>query len=144
MGAVSIPMLPAAIALTGNEQLEIVQAGVSMRATAKQVQGVGLPSNPQTTNYTAQLTDNSLSVDMNGQNLTATIPANSAVAFAIGAVLTFTNLNATPLTVAINGPDTLTLSPGTNQNPRAVAQNGMLFARKVGTQAWLCWGAGVS
>lgn len=103
-----------------------------------------MPANAQAANYQAVIGDNSLSIDMNGSGLTGTIPANATVAFPIGAVLIWTNLNASALTVTIGGSDTLTLSPGTSTGARSVAQNGVLTARKIGATSWLCWGAGVS
>lgn len=48
MANVQIPNLPAAIALSGSEQLEVVQAGVSVRATASQIAGLQAgPTGPQ-------------------------------------------------------------------------------------------------
>jgi hypothetical protein len=46
MSVIQIPNLPAAIALTGTEQLEIVQAGVSCRTTTQDISN--LPSAPLT------------------------------------------------------------------------------------------------
>lgn len=43
MAVVQIPNLPAAIALTGAEQLEAVQAGSSVRVTATQIAQVATP-----------------------------------------------------------------------------------------------------
>jgi len=44
MSVIQIPNLPAAIALTGTEQLEIVQAGVSCRTTTGGVAGLNTPA----------------------------------------------------------------------------------------------------
>lgn len=46
MGNVTIPMLPQAIGLIGDEQIEIVQAGVSARVTLTQVAALGGPTGP--------------------------------------------------------------------------------------------------
>jgi hypothetical protein len=46
MGNVTIPMLPQATGLVGDEQIEIVQAGVSARATLTQVAALGGPTGP--------------------------------------------------------------------------------------------------
>lgn len=45
MASVQIPNLPAAIALTGVEQLEIVQAGVSVRTTTQAIANLSVGSN---------------------------------------------------------------------------------------------------
>ena len=46
MGNVTIPMLPQSVALVGDEQLEIVQAGTSMRTTVLQIANLGGPTGP--------------------------------------------------------------------------------------------------
>ena len=46
MANIQIPNLPAAISLTGNEQLEAVQAGTSVRLTAQQIAALGGPTGP--------------------------------------------------------------------------------------------------
>src|ERR1700691_110590 len=46
MGNVTIPMLPQSVALVGDEQLEIVQAGSSMRTTVLQIANLGGPTGP--------------------------------------------------------------------------------------------------
>lgn len=43
MANTTIPNLPLAVALTGSEQLEIVQAGTSMRTTTGAIIGTPLP-----------------------------------------------------------------------------------------------------
>ncbi len=46
MSNATIPMLPQAIAITGAEQLEAVQAGMSVRMTAAQIAALGGPRGP--------------------------------------------------------------------------------------------------
>jgi len=46
MSNATIPMLPQAIAITGAEQLEAVQAGMSVRLTAAQIAAIGGPKGP--------------------------------------------------------------------------------------------------
>ncbi len=46
MSNATIPMLPQAIAITGAEQLEAVQAGMSVRMTAQQIAALGGPKGP--------------------------------------------------------------------------------------------------
>lgn len=108
--------------------------------------GVGqlcIPQNLHTVNYTLALSDMGDGVDMNGSNLTLTIPANGSVAFPIGTTIMLTNLSATNLSVAIT-TDTLTLAGSTTTGTRTLAQNGVATIRKVGTTSWLIMGVGLS
>lgn len=147
MSAVNIPMLKAAIAITGNEWIEAVQGPDSVRVTARQISilggaRIGIPTNPQIVNYTAVAEDNSFSINMNGADLVGIIPSNASVAFLVGAVLIWVNLNSSALTVSCD--DTLIQSPGGAIGPRTVAQYGRLVAQKVTPTSWLCWGTGIS
>jgi hypothetical protein len=96
-----------------------------------------------TTNYTAVLTDQGKMIVMNGTSLTATIPANASVAYQIGTVLTFININSSALSIAITS-DTLTLVNSTTTGTRTLNQNGIATAVKVASTSWIISGAGVS
>jgi hypothetical protein len=75
---------------------------------------------------------------------TWTIPANSAVAFPVGAELEMVNLNAAGvITVAIT-TDTLRLSPGGTTGSRALAANGWALAKKVTATEWQIRGSGLT
>lgn len=102
-----------------------------------------LPQNEQTTNYGCVLSDASRAVRMNGTSLTVTIPANASVAFPLGSVLTFLNINASALSIAIT-TDTLTLAGTTTTGTRTLAQNGIATAYKYTTLGWLISGTGLS
>lgn len=102
-----------------------------------------VPQNLQTGNYTCVLADSGKAIDMNGTGLTATIPANSAVAYPIGTCLTFTNLNASSLSIAIT-TDTLVRAGSTSTGTRTLLQNGMATARKVSATGWFISGTGLT
>lgn len=102
-----------------------------------------VPQNLQAGNYTCVLADSGKAIDMNGTGLTATIPANSAVAYPIGTCLTFTNLNASSLSIAIT-TDTLVRAGSTSTGTRTLLQNGMATARKVSATGWFISGTGLT
>lgn len=104
------------------------------------------PRNAQTGNYTLVLADRGKSVvmgDGTATALTATIPANSAVAFPIGTVIIFVNLNTVGLSIAIT-TDTLTLANSTTTGTRTLARNGLATCVKINTTSWLISGAGLT
>jgi hypothetical protein len=75
---------------------------------------------------------------------TWTIPANSAVAFPIGAELEMVNLNAAGvITVAIT-TDTMRLTPGGTTGNRTLAANGWAMAKKVTATEWQIRGSGLT
>jgi len=104
------------------------------------------PRNAQTGNYTLVLADRGKSVvmgDGTATALTATIPANSAVAFPIGTVIIFVNINTVGLSIAIT-TDTLTLANSTTTGTRTLARNGLATCVKINTTSWLISGAGLT
>jgi hypothetical protein len=104
------------------------------------------PRNAQTGNYTLVLADRGKSVvmgDGTATAITATIPANSSVAFPIGTVIIFVNLNTVGLSIAIT-TDTLTLANSTTTGTRTLARNGLATCVKINTTSWLISGAGLT
>jgi len=104
----------------------------------------GINQNVQTTNYTLVLSDANSLISMNGASLTATIPANATVAFAPGTMQTFDNQNASNLSIAIAGGDTLILAGTTTTGTRTLARNGTATAVKTGATTWKISGAGLT
>jgi len=106
-----------------------------------------VPQNSQTANYQCVLADSGKHLLMNGTSITVTIPRNSGgatpVAYPIGTVLTFINLNSTGLSIAID-TDTMTLAGTTTTGTRTLSQNGLATAIKVGTTSWIISGSGLS
>jgi hypothetical protein len=100
------------------------------------------PVNSQSTAYTAVLADAGKTIfhpasDNNAR--TFTIPANSSVAYPVGTVLTFVNLAAADVTIAITD-DTLYLAgPGTTGS-RTLAEYGIASAVKLASTDWLISG----
>jgi hypothetical protein len=94
-------------------------------------------------NYTAVLADAGQHILFNGAGLTATIPANAAVAYPIGTTLTFVNTNASALTIGIT-TDTLTMVNSTSTGNRSLAQNCIATAVKVTATSWLIAGSGLT
>jgi hypothetical protein len=98
---------------------------------------------PYTTNYTAVAGDTGYMIVMNGSGLTATIPANGSVPYAVGTVLTFVNIFAGNLTIAINS-DTMYLANSTSTGSRTLAQYGTATALKIASTSWIISGQGLS
>lgn len=118
-------------------------------ATVDGVNAIGfqtVPQNSQSANYTLVLTDLGKHIfhpvgDNNAR--TFTIPANSSVAYPVGAVVTFINMAAANVTIAIT-TDTLTLSPGGTSGSRTLAQNGAATCIKITSTQWLISGSGLT
>jgi hypothetical protein len=105
-----------------------------------------VPQNSQTTNYTTVLSDSGKHIYANGTSITITIPANSggsSVAYPIGTVLTFVNINSTSLSIAIT-TDTMYLAGSGTTGTRALAQYGMATALKLTSTTWLISGTGLT
>lgn len=106
-----------------------------------------MPQNAQSAAYTLTLADASKHILHPSADTTArtwTIPANSAVAFPVGTVVTFVNQNgAGVITIAITS-DTMRLAgPGTTGS-RTLAANGMATALKITSTEWIISGTGLT
>lgn len=99
-----------------------------------------VPSNAQASTYTLVLTDRGKCIDANGN---ITIPANTSVAFPIGAVVGITNVSAASITIAIT-TDTLHLAGTATVGTRTLASWGMCSMRKVSSTVWVISGAGLT
>ena len=104
-----------------------------------------IPQNAQTGNYTLVLADTGKHIyHASGAGAaTYTIPANGTVAFAIGAAVTFINLSATSISIAIT-TDTLTFSPAGTTGTRTLPQNGIATAIKITSTSWIISGSGLT
>ena len=105
-----------------------------------------IPQNSQSGAYTLVLADNGKHIfhpvgDNNAR--TFTIPANSAVAYPIGTTLTFINMAAAAVTIAIT-TDTLTLSSAGTAGSRTLAQYGSATCIKITSTSWLISGSGLT
>ena len=105
-----------------------------------------IPQNSQSAAYTCVLADAGKHIfhpssDANAR--TFTIPANSSVAYPIGTAITFVNMTAAVVTIAIT-TDTMYLSSAGTTGSRSLAQYGSATALKLTTTTWLISGSGVT
>lgn len=104
------------------------------------------PINSQSTAYTLVLADAGKTIyhpasDNNAR--TFTIPANGSVAYAVGTVLTFVNLAAANVTIAIT-TDTMYLAGLGTTGSRTLTQYGIASAVKVASTTWVISGNNLS
>jgi hypothetical protein len=124
-------------------------SGASNTLTVDGTNAVGfrtIPQNSQSTAYTTVLADSGKHIfhpaaDNNAR--TFTIPANSSVAYPIGAAITFINMAVADVTIAITS-DTLILSPEGTTGSRTLATNGSATCIKIAETQWLIAGSGLT
>jgi len=107
---------------------------------------LNIPQNSQSAAYTLVLADAGKhifhpSTDANAR--TFTIPANSSVAYPIGTAITFINMTAAVVTIAIT-TDTMYLSSAGTTGSRSLAQYGSATAIKMTSTTWLISGSGLT
>jgi hypothetical protein len=105
-----------------------------------------IPQNSQSADYTLTLADAGDHIfhpvgDNNAR--TFTIPANSSVAYPIGTAITFINMAAANVTIAITS-DTMYLSSAGTTGSRTLAQYGSATAIKITSTNWLISGSGLT
>ena len=127
-------------------------SGASNTVTVDGTDAVGFrntPINSQSAAYTAVLADSGKTIlhpvaDDNAR--TFTIPANSSVAYPVGTVISFVNLQNT-VTIAIT-TDTMYLANDGATGSRTLAEYGMASAMKVASAAgvgtWIISGKGLT
>lgn len=122
------------------------QVGVTVQPYDAQLSSL-IRQNSQSANYTLQLTDIGYQIYHPSTDTAArtwTIPANSAVAFPIGAPVTFVNdTGAGAITIAINS-DTLVLAGVGSTGSRTLAADGNATALKIGATRWQISGSGLT
>ena len=107
-----------------------------------------IPQNVQTGSYTLVLADSGKHIYRgSGSSATWTIPAASSVAYPIGTALTFINLSATSVSIAITS-DTMYLSSLGTTGTRTLAQYGSATAVKISglssAGVWIISGSGLT
>jgi len=105
-----------------------------------------IPINSNSSSYTTVLSDSGKAIlhpstDTNAR--TFTIPANSSVAYPLGTAITFINMTAAVVTIAITS-DTMYLSGSGNTGSRSLAQYGSATAIKLTSTTWLIGGSGLT
>lgn len=102
-----------------------------------------IPQSSKSTNYTIVLADSGthiLHAAASGAGHTFTIPANASVAFPLGTVLTFVNMDVSnSVSIAIT-TDTMYLAGTGSTGTRTLGTYGIATAIKVGTTSWLISG----
>ena len=124
-------------------------SGASNTLTVDGTDAVGfrnIPQNSQSAAYTCVLADSGKHIfhpssDANAR--TFTIPANSSVAYPIGTAITFINMTAAVVTIAIT-TDTMYLSSAGTTGSRSLAQYGSATAIKMTSTTWLISGSGLT
>jgi hypothetical protein len=124
-------------------------SGVLSSCTVDGTDAVGfinIPQNSQSAAYTLVLADAGKHIfhpvgDNNAR--TFTIPANSSVAYPIGTAITFINMAAANVTIAIT-TDTLTLSSAGTSGSRTLARYGSATCVKITSTEWLISGSGLT
>jgi hypothetical protein len=105
-----------------------------------------IPQNSQSAAYTLVLADSGKHIfhpsgDANAR--TYTIPANSSVAYPIGTAVTFVNMTAEVVTIAITS-DTMYLAKDGTTGSRSLAQYGSATALKITSTTWLISGSALT
>lgn len=105
-----------------------------------------IPQNSQSADYTLVLADAGKhifhpSTDANAR--TFTIPDNGSVAYPVGTAITFINMTAQVVTIAITS-DTLYLSDAGTTGSRSLAQYGSATAIKITSTLWIISGSGLT
>ena len=124
-------------------------SGILSSCTVDGTDAVGfrnIPINSNSAAYTAVLADSGKvifhpSTDANAR--TFTIPANASVAYPLGTAITFINMTAAVVTIAIT-TDTMYLSSAGTTGSRSLAQYGSATAIKMTSTTWLISGSGLT
>lgn len=98
-----------------------------------------IPQQSKSVDYTAVLADSGKSIDHPSTDANArtfTIPANASVAYHIGTCISFSNMTANVVTIAIT-TDTMYLAGAWTTGSRSLAQYGTATARKLTSTTWL-------
>lgn len=136
MANTKISELTAAGALTGAEQLPVVQSGSTKRTTIGTIQLV--TANRQADSYTLVIGDANKVIEMNkatANNLT--VPLNSSVAFEVGTCIEIFQYGAGQTTVVATGGVTIRSSGG---KLKLTGQYSAASLRKIATDEWCLQG----
>ena len=124
-------------------------SGILSSCTVDGTNAVGfrnIPINSNSAAYTAVLEDSGKVIfhpDIDQVARTFTIPANSSVAYPLGTAITFINMTAAVVTIAIT-TDTMYLSSAGTTGSRSLARYGSATAIKMTATTWLISGSGLT
>lgn len=134
MADTKISDLTAASALTGAEQIPLVQSGATVRAPVSALTLTAVRTVSGTSD-TLVLADHTKVVRTTGSSAVAvTIPTNASVALAVGSVVTLRQAGSGALTLAAAGG--VTLNTPTGHTAGARAQGSTLALHKVAADEW--------
>lgn len=105
-----------------------------------------IPINSQSADYTLVLADAGKSIfhpSTDANDRTFTIPANGSVAYPIGTAISFLNMSANNLTIAITS-DTMYLTGDGTTGSRTLAQYGSATAIKMTSTTWMIAGSALT
>jgi hypothetical protein len=119
-----------------------VAATATTASTAASIGYQGMPQNSQSGAYPIVIGDAGKHIYASA-TMTATIPANSSVAFPIGTTIAFIAAAGATLTIAIT-TDTMYLGGTGTTGSRTLAAYGMATAVKVTSTSWFINGAGLT
>jgi len=113
--------------------------------TSANIGYLNIPQNAQTGSYTLVLGDSGKHIyhALGDGAATYTIPANGSVAYPIGTAISFVNMSATSISIAITS-DTMYLSSAGTTGTRTLAQYGSATAIKLTSTTWLISGSGLT
>lgn len=106
---------------------------------------MGLPQNSQNGNYNVVIGDAGKHLYHAAAQAAATytIPANSNVAFTVGTAISFVNMSANAVTIAVTTDTMYLASSGTTGN-RTLAQYGIATAVKMTSTTWIISGSALT
>jgi hypothetical protein len=127
----------------------VAEVSADLQGTGLVADAVGfrtVPQNSQSAAYTTVAADSGKhifhpSTDANAR--TFTIAANSSVAYPVGTAITFINMTAEVVTIAIT-TDTLYLAGTGSTGSRSLAQYGVATAIKMTSTTWIISGTGLT
>ena len=107
---------------------------------------MGIPINSQSASYNVILDDSGKTLyhDAGQAAATYTIPTNANVAFTLGTAITFVNMSANAVTVAVTSTDVMYLSSAGTTGNRTLAQYGIATAVKITSTSWIISGNGLT
>lgn len=123
-------------------------SGTLSSCTVDGTNGVGfinIPQNIQAGNYTLVLADAGKHIyhALGAGAATYTIPANGSVAYVVGTAISFVNLSATSISIAIT-TDTMYLGGTGTTGTRTLAQYGSATVLKITSTSWIITGSGLT
>lgn len=107
---------------------------------------INVPSNPQSAAYGILAADAGYSIDHPAADTNArtyTLPANGTIPLAVGTCISFSNMTAAVITIAVTS-DTMYLAGTGTTGSRSLARYGVATARKITATDWLISGTGLT